>query len=212
MAMKLNTIGAQNVLDLAVKHNLKVFAPSTIAVFGRTTPRNCTPDQTVTQPTTIYGITKVYQELLGAYYHEKFGVDYRSLRYPGIISAKAPPGGGTTDYAVEIFHAAMKHGRYQCPLNQDTELPMMYMSDCLKATWTLMNAPNSSLSQRTYNVTAMSFSPDDLASEIKKLLPTFRVDYKPDFRELIARSWPASIDDSKARQDWNWKPDFDLKV
>ena len=208
----MNTIGIQNILELAVEHQLKVFAPSTIAVFGKTTPKHGTPDATVTQPNTMYGITKVHQELMGAYYHEKFGVDFRSLRYPGIISAKSAPGGGTTDYAVEIFHDALHHGKYQCFLGEDTALPMMYMPDCIKATWDIMMAPDESLKQRTYNVTAMSFTPKCLANELQQHIPHFEMECKPDFRENIARSWPASIDDSAARQDWKWMPQYQLEV
>lgn len=191
---------------------MQVFAPSTIAVFGRSTPKHDTPDATVTQPTTMYGITKVHQELMGAYYHERFGVDFRSLRYPGIVSAKSAPGGGTTDYAVEIFHSALRYGRYECFLAGDTALPMMYMPDCIKATWEMMMAPNKSLKQRTYNVTAMSFTPECLATGLRKHLPHFTMECKPDYREEIARSWPASVDDSAARRDWQWSPQYQLAV
>ena len=166
LALKVNTIGIQNVLDLAAQHGLAVYAPSTIAVFGDSTPRHATPDATVTAPRTMYGITKVHQELLGAYYAQRYGVDYRSLRYPGVVSANSPPGGGTTDYAVEIFHAALSpERRYTCFLGAEAELPMMYMPDCLDATWQLMTAPRGALARTTYNVTAMSFTPAQLAAQ-----------------------------------------------
>eukprot|EP00210_Caulerpa_lentillifera_P004873 g4651.t1 len=207
-ALKVNTKGIQNVLELAAEHNLRVFSPSTIAVFGPTTPKQKTPEFTVTQPTTMYGITKVHQELMGAYYHEKYGVDYRSLRYPGIISAKAAPGGGTTDYAVEIFHSALESGKYECFLAADVALPMMYMPDCLKATWELMMADKEKLTQTTYNVTAMSFTPEMLAESLRKFLPKFKMKCRPDFRQEIALTWPSTIDDSAARRDWKWSPDF----
>eukprot|EP01025_Chloroclados_australasicus_P050525 TRINITY_DN5819_c0_g1_i2.p2 TRINITY_DN5819_c0_g1~~TRINITY_DN5819_c0_g1_i2.p2 ORF type:complete len:284 (+),score=14.52 TRINITY_DN5819_c0_g1_i2:296-1147(+) len=210
LALRVNTIGIQNILDLAVRHKFQVFAPSTIAAFGDGTPKILTPDVTITNPSTMYGITKVHQELLGAYYVQKYGVDFRSLRYPGIISAKAMPGGGTTDYAVEIFHEAIRHGRYQCYLSMNTGLPMMYMPDCIQATWQLMMAPKSCLELSTYNVTAMSFTPMDLAFEIKKRIPHFQIFFAEDYRDDIARTWPTSIDDSRARKDWGWEPMYDL--
>lgn len=211
LALTVNTKGIQNVLELAAEHNLQVFSPSTIAVFGPSTPKHKTPEFTITQPTTMYGITKVHQELMGAYYHEKYGVDYRSLRYPGIISSKAAPGGGTTDYAVEIFHSALQFGRYECFLSQDVLLPMMYMPDCLKATWELMTAQKERLTQRTYNITAMSFTPEMLAESLKRFVPGFEMKCRPDFRQSIALTWPSSIDDSAARRDWKWSPDFLLE-
>ncbi|GLE05087.1 hypothetical protein PINS_up014071 [Pythium insidiosum] len=210
LALKVNSRGIENVLEIAAQNKLRVFSPSTIAVFGPSTPRVMTPDETIMRPTTIYGITKVHLELLGEYYHEKFGVDFRSLRYPGIISSEAWPGGGTTDYAVEIFYEALKHGKYECFLEKDACLPMMYMPDCLKASLALMQAPDAALKQRVYNVTAVSFTPEQIAASIKKHLPHFEITYKPDFRQQIAKTWPESIDDSRAREDWQWQPDYDL--
>mmetsp|Transcript_9346 Transcript_9346/g.23735 ORF Transcript_9346/g.23735 Transcript_9346/m.23735 type:complete len:398 (-) Transcript_9346:126-1319(-) len=210
LALRVNTAGIQNLLDLAATHNFQIYSPSTIAVFGPSTPRHATPDSTIKEPRTMYGITKVHQELLGTYYTEKLGVDYRSLRYPGIVSGKSMPGGGTTDYAVDIFHSALKHGRYECFLDENAALPMMYMPDCLEGTFQLMTAPQEALSQTTYNVTSMSFTPAELAASIRKYIPGFEMRYSPDFRNDIAKSWPCSIDDSPARADWGWSPKYDL--
>ena len=202
LAMKVNSRGAENVFETAAQHGCAVFSPSTIAVFGPTTPRLDTPNTTVLRPTTMYGTTKVYMELLGEYYARKFGVDFRSLRYPGIISNKALPGGGTTDYAVEIFYEALKKRSYTCFLGPQSSLPMMYMPDCIEGTVMLMEAERSRLSECVYNMTAVSFTPADVAREIKVHMPDFAMDYKPDFRQAIADSWPASIGDSMARRDW----------
>ncbi|MCG9912342.1 MAG: NAD-dependent epimerase/dehydratase family protein [Flavobacteriales bacterium] len=189
----------------------KMYWPSSIAVFGPSTPRVNTPQFTVNDPNTVYGITKYSGELWCRYYFEKFGVDVRSLRYPGLISYTAPPGGGTTDYAVEIFHEALKNKRYTSFLKEDSALPMMYMPDAIRATLELMEAPAEQVKIRTsYNVGALSFTPREIAAAIKRHIPDFEIGYQPDFRQTIADSWPASIDDSEARKDWGWKPAYDL--
>ena len=190
----------------------KLFWPSSIAVFGPNTPKENTPQSTVTEPSTVYGISKKAGEGWASYYHRKFGVDVRSLRYPGLISWKTQPGGGTTDYAVDIFHQALKNGRYECFLKEDTALPMMYMADAIEATLQLMEAPAGALSIRTsYNLSALSFTPGDLARSITSDLPDFKISYVPDSRQEIADSWPHSIDDSQARKDWGWEHRYDLE-
>jgi nucleoside-diphosphate-sugar epimerase len=206
-----NMNGLKHILDLAVEYKLKVFWPSSIAAFGLTTPRINTPQKTVLEPSTMYGVTKVAGELLCQYYFLKYAVDVRSLRYPGIISWKTPPGGGTTDYAVAIFYDGLQSGAYECFVKKETTLPMMYMDDAIKATVSLMQADSSKLTVRTsYNIAAISFSAEELASEINKNIKVV-VTYNPDHRQKIADSWPMSIDDSQARKDWGWSHDFDIE-
>ena len=211
-AWRVNLGGLYNVLEVARAGGVRqVFWPSSIAVFGPKTPKDNTPQDTVLSPTTMYGVTKVAGEYLCDYYARRFRLDVRGVRYPGIISSETPPGGGTTDYAVEMFYAAVKGERYTCFVRPDTVLPMMYMPDCLKAAIQLMEADPSSLTRRAdYNVAAMSFSAEELAAEIRKHVPSFQVEYRPDFRQEIADSWPRSIDDSAAREDWGWEPSYDL--
>ena len=209
-AWQVNIGSLKTVLDLAVKYHLKVFWPSSIAAFGPNTPKDQTPQDTIMQPTTMYGVTKVAGELLCQYYHQKYGVDVRSLRYPGIISWKTEPGGGTTDYANYMFFKAVKNEAYVCFLSKDTQLPMMYMDDAIKATLDLMAAPAEKLTVWTsYNLSAFSFTPERLHAEISRHLP-FSVTYSPDFHQPIADSWPHSIDDSVARRDWNWSPEYNF--
>ena len=212
LAWDINMIGLFNTLDLAVEKKLtKVFWPSSIAVFGPDTPRQNTPQNTIMQPNTVYGISKLAGEGWCSYYNKKHGLDVRSIRYPGLISYKSEPGGGTTDYAVDIFYEAIKHGRYTSFLSKDTELPMMFMEDAIRGTIELMDAPVENISVRAgYNFAAFSFTPEVLAEEIKKSIPEFDISYDPDFRQEIANGWPASIDDSVAQKDWSWKPVYDL--
>ena len=211
LAWQVNMNGLYNVLDLASERGIQVFWPSSIGVFGPDTPRVNTPQNTITIPNTIYGVSKVAGELLCNYYFFKFGVDVRSLRYPGIISSETPPSAGTTDYAVEIFYEALKKKKYTCFLRDDTVLPMMYMPDCIKATLDLMGAEQTRVKRRTsYNLAAMSFAPKDLAAQIQKHIPDFTCEYVPDFRQKIADSWPMSIDDTEARKDWGWQPKYNL--
>ncbi|WP_323026784.1 NAD-dependent epimerase/dehydratase family protein [Gelidibacter japonicus] len=212
-AWDLNMDSLFHVLNLAkAKFIEKIFWPSSIAVFGPTTPKHDTPQHTVMAPTTVYGITKQVGERWCEYYFDKYGVDVRSLRYPGIISWKTPPGGGTTDYAVEIYHRAITDGHYSSFLSEDTELPMMFMDDAIDATIQIMDAPANQLTIRSsYNLAAMRFTPKDIAAEIQNHVKDFIITYNPDFRQQIADSWPKSIDDSVARTDWNWNHKFDLK-
>ena len=211
-AWNLNTSSLLNVLELARQGGIeRVFWPSSIAAFGPSTPRVDTPQRTVMEPTTVYGITKLAGEGLCRWYHAHHGVDVRSLRYPGLISYKTPPGGGTTDYAVDIFHAAVKGEPYSCFLEPDEALPMMYMPDAIRATLELMEAPASCIGERgSYNVAAMSFTPRQIAAAIRRLQPGFEVRYAPDYRQAIAHAWPDSIDDSVARADWGWRPEYGL--
>ncbi len=203
-----NINGLKSILDLAVEKEIKVFWPSSIAAFGPTTPRENTPQETVLEPTTMYGVTKVTGELLCRYYHLKFDLDVRTIRYPGIISWKQEPGGGTTDYAVGIFYDGIKSGKYQCFVNKETTLPMMYMDDAVRGTIELMEKEKLE-GYKPYNLAALSFSAEELESEIKKNIP-IEVSYVPDHRQKIADSWPKSIDDNEARKDWGWKHEFDL--
>lgn len=211
LAWEINMGGLKNVLDLANKYQLKVFWPSSIAAFGPSTPTQNTPQHTTLEPTTMYGVNKVAGELLGQYYHLKYGVDFRSLRYPGLNGYKAEPGDGTTEYAIHIFYAAIKEGHFICPLKPDTRLPMMYMDDAINGTIQLMEAPADKLTVRTsYNFAAISFTPAELVAAIQKIQPDFTVDYQPNHTQAIADSWPKTIDDSVARKDWAWHKQFDL--
>ncbi|MBX2930316.1 MAG: NAD-dependent epimerase/dehydratase family protein [Chitinophagaceae bacterium] len=213
LAWHLNMQGLLNVLDIAREENIKkIYWPSSIAVFGPTSPKQNCPQQTIIEPITVYGISKYAGEFWCNYYHKRYDVDIRSLRYPGLISYKSAPGGGTTDYAVEIYHEALENKKYECFLNEDTYLPMMYMPDAIRATIELMEAPKSSINIRTsYNIAGMTFSPKEIANSIQKHLPDFSIAYKPDYRQQIAESWPQSIDDSIANTDWGWKPQFNLE-
>jgi len=213
-AWNLNTTSLLHVLNLAKDKIInKVFWPSSIAVFGPSTPKTNTPQSTIMEPTTVYGITKQVGERWCEYYHNNYGVDIRSIRYPGIISWKTLPGGGTTDYAIDIFHKAINEGHYDCFLTEDTTLPMMFMDDAVKATLDIMNADSDDVKIRSsYNLAAISFTPKQLASEIIKQIPEFTISYNTDFRQKIADSWPSSIDDAKARQDWNWSHSYDLEA
>ena len=212
-AWDLNMNSLFHVLNLAKAGKIKkIFWPSSIAVFGPTTPRHNTPQYTVMEPSTVYGISKQSGERWCEYYHHKFGVDVRSIRYPGLISWTTLPGGGTTDYAVDIYYKALEDKKYTCFLSEETALPMMYMDDAIKATIGIMQAPAEQVKIRSaYNLSAVSFTPKEIAESIKKQIPEFTIDYEPDFRQAIADSWPASIDDSAARNDWGWQHDFDLE-
>ena len=213
LAWNLNMQGLLNVLDIAREEKLtKIYWPSSIAVFGPTSPRQNCPQQTIIEPTTVYGISKYAGEFWCNYFHHRYGVDVRSLRYPGLISYKSAPGGGTTDYAVEIFHEAVENKHYDCYLSEDTYLPMMYMPDAIRATIELMEAPAADISVHTsYNLAGISFSPGDIAAGIQNYIPDFSISYKPDYRQTIADSWPQSIDDSITAKDWGWKPEYNLE-
>lgn len=217
LCWELNIGSLRQVLDLGVEmkeagNPIKVFWPSSIAVFGNTTPRDNTPQKTVIEPTTMYGVTKYAGELLCQYYKKRFGLDVRSLRYPGLISWKSAPGGGTTDYAVEIFYGAIKEKKYTSFLSENTYLPMMYMDDAIRATIELMESPLEKIKESmSYNLSAISFSPKEITEAIKKHIPDFKIDYNPDFHQPIADSWPKSIDDSVARSNWGWEHEFDLE-
>lgn len=213
LGWKLNVDGLLNVLDVAKESGIKkIFWPSSIAVFGPSTPKKNTPQNTVMDPTTVYGISKLAGERWCEYYFLKYGIDTRSIRYPGLIGYKSAPGGGTTDYAVHIFHEAIEKKSYNSFLAENTALPMMYMPDAIKATIDLMSAPKEKVKVRSsYNLSGISFSPKELAMEIKKHIPDFICSYQPDYRQKIAESWPESIDDTEAKKDWNWQPSYNLE-
>lgn len=213
-AWDLNMSSLLAVLDLAKeKHIQQVYWPSSIAVFGSSTPKNNTPQQTIMEPSTVYGISKISGEFWCNYYHQKYGIDVRSIRYPGIISWKTKPGGGTTDYAVDIYFKAIEDKKYECFLSENTRLPMMYMPDAVNATIQLMQEKYENIKIRTsYNLSAIDFTPKEIAAEIQKHVPDFQITYNPDFRQAIADSWPSSINDDYARKDWNWKHNFDLET
>jgi nucleoside-diphosphate-sugar epimerase len=212
LAWDVNINGLRNVLELARDYKLRVFWPSSIAAFGPTTPKKMTPQNTVLEPTTIYGVTKVTGELLCQYYFTRWGVDSRSLRYPGLIGYKAPPGDGTTEYSVHIFYGLLKENKYSCFLKSDARLPMMYIDDAIRGTIALMDAPAKKITVHTsYNFAAINFTPKELVTEIKKLYPKFVCTYDPDpTKQRIAESWPQSIDDKVAHKDWGWKPEYNL--
>jgi nucleoside-diphosphate-sugar epimerase len=212
LCWNINMNGLYNILEVATELKLtRVICPSSIAVFGPETPKDNTPQETILLPRTMYGVTKVAGELLCEYYVQKFGLDVRGTRYPGLISSKTLPGGGTTDYAVEIFYEAIKHKKYNCFVSKETVLPMMYMPDAIRGTIALAEADLSSLDHHSnFNFAGMSFSCEELANSIKKYIPEFEIEYNPDFRQKIADTWPKSIDDSSAQKEWGWKPEFDL--
>ncbi len=213
LAWNLNMKSLSHILELARDKKIKkIFWPSSIAVFGPTTPKKNTPQHTIMEPNTVYGITKLAGERWCEYFYNKHGVDVRSVRYPGVISHKTLPGGGTTDYAIDIFHKAVKNKPYTCFLKEDVMLPMMFMDDAIKATIEIMNAKKEDIKIRSsYNLAAISFSPKEIAASIKEHLPNFTINYKPDFRQGIAEGWPNSIDDSEAKKDWNWKHNYNLE-
>lgn len=213
LAWHINMQSLLNVLDIAKEEGLdKIYWPSSIAVFGPNSPKEATPQHTIIEPTTIYGISKFAGERWCEYYNHRYGIDVRSLRYPGLISYKSAPGGGTTDYAVEIYHEALEEGTYKCFLSEDTYLPMMYMPDAIRATIELMEAPGAKIGVRSaYNLSGMSFSPKEISAAIQQHIPDFTISYEPDYRQEIANSWPQSIDDGLATQQWGWKPQYDLQ-
>jgi nucleoside-diphosphate-sugar epimerase len=212
LAWHINMQSLMNVLEIAKEEQVrKIYWPSSIAVFGANSPHERTPQHTIIEPSTVYGISKLAGERWCEYYHYRYDVDVRSLRYPGLISYKSAPGGGTTDYAIEMFHEALEHQEYTCFLSADTYLPMMYMPDAIRATIELMETEAKNIKIRSsYNLASMSFSPNELGTEIKKHIPGFRISYEPDYRQTIADSWPKSINDDNARKDWQWQPKFDL--
>ncbi|XP_046642887.1 L-threonine 3-dehydrogenase, mitochondrial-like [Daphnia pulicaria] len=210
LAIRVNIEGLHNVMELAKQYRLRIFVPSTIGAFGPESPRNPTPNLCIQRPKTIYGVSKVHGELLGEYYYHKFGLDFRCLRFPGVISSDTNPGGGTTDYAVQIFHDALKTRQFKCYLKPDTRLPMMYITDALRSLCEFMALPPEALKQRTYNVTAMSFTPEEIVKSVQRHVPDLQVSYAPDSRQQIADSWPQVFDDSEARAEWNWKPQYDI--
>merc|ERR1719367_742776 len=210
LAVRVNIEGLHNVIELSKQYKLKLFVPSTIGAFGPESPRNPTPNLCIQRPKTIYGVSKVHAELLGEYYHKKFNLDFRSLRFPGVISYDSNPGGGTTDYAVQIFHDALTTGKHVCYLEPDTRLPMMYIDDCLRGTIEYMMAPKEGLSTRTYNVHAMSFTPEEIFKAVKKHVPHLQITYKVDARQKIANDWPQVFDDSLSRSEWGWQHQIDL--
>ena len=212
-AWDINMNGLMNVFEVAREGGIrKVFFPSSIAVFGNNAPKKNTPQDANLSPDTVYGISKVAGELWSMYYYKRYGLDVRSLRFPGVVGYQSDPGGGTTDYAVDIFHSAVQGEPYNCFLKEKTELPMIYMDDAIRATVELMEAPSEYITVRTaYNLAGMSFNPSELSDSIKTYMPEFKINYQPDFRQKIAESWPGSIDDSLARRDWHWKPEFDLQ-
>merc|ERR1719367_1883366 len=210
LAVRVNIEGLHNVIELSKQYKLKLFVPSTIGAFGPESPRNPTPNLCIQRPKTIYGVSKVHAELLGEYYHKRFNLDFRSLRFPGIISYDSNPGGGTTDYAVQIFHDALTTGHHKCYLKPETRLPMMYIDDCLNSLHQMMSAPRTALSTRTYNVAAMPFTPAELFEAVKKHVPHLQITYKADARQKIANDWPQVFDDSLARKDWNWSHQYGI--
>lgn len=213
LAYQVNMYGLINVLEAARTHKVeRILVPSSIAAFGQDAPKDNTPDETLMNPTTMYGVTKVAGEKLSQYYFIKYGVDVRSVRYPGIISSETLPGGGTTDFAVDIYIKAIQNIPYECYIDENTVLPFMHMPDAIKAIVELAKPENSALTRRVYNIHALSLTPAQIVESVRKYYPDFQITYKPDYRQAIAESWPHSLDDSAARRDWNWQPDFDLEA